>query len=161
MEVAVTVPAGVGAGESVAFESPDGQQLTAVVPDGLAEGETFNVSVMPAWLEEVLEALTHHMFVRILDSFIEKNCEQFVLAGGNNGSFTLEQTAVHQQYQRLFESRIESYLKRHGLSHEEFLQAALVTSTERNALINSLVVVQDFEQFATMMQQRALEKEME
>ena len=159
--LAVTVPPGVGAGESVAFESPDGRSLTALVPDGLGEGDTFTVELTPHWLEEILEALTQDRFVQVLDAFADSNCESFMLAGGGSGSFTLAQTGVHQQFQRLYESRIEAYLKRHGISQEAFAEALLGTSAERNALIDSLVTVQEFARFATMMQQRALEKEMD
>ena len=58
----------------------------------------------------------------------------------------------------MYESRIESYLKRHGVSQEQFMAELVATDGDRNALINSLVVVQDFEAFAKMMLQRALEQ---
>ena len=41
------------------------------------------------------------------------------------------------------------------------MDALLVSSGERNALLDSLLVVQDFARFAQMMQQRAMEKDME
>ena len=153
------VPEGVAAGDSVSFETPDGVSLTVVVPEGTQIGESFIVKVAPAWLDDILEALTQDRFVQILDGFIDANCESFMLAGGGSEGFTLEHTAVHQKYQRFFESRIESYLKRHDLGQDAFMDALLSSSGERNALLDSLVVVQDFERFAKMMQQRALQKE--
>ena len=160
-EVSVLVPEGVAAGDSVTFRTPDGLSLTAVVPEGVVEGETFIVRGAPAWLDEILQALTLDRFVQILDGFIESNCDTFMLAGGGSGAFTLEQTSIHQKYQRFFESRIEGYLKKHGLGQDAFMDALLVSSRERNALLDSLLVVQDFARFAQMMQQRALEKDME
>ena len=160
-EVSVLVPEGVAAGDSVTFQTPGGLSLTAVVPEGVVEGETFIVRVAPAWLDEILQSLTLDRFVQILDGFIESNCDSFMLAGGGSGAFTLEQTYIHQKYQRFFESRIEGYLKKHGLGQDAFMDALLVSSGERNALLDSLLVVQDFARFAQMMQQRAMEKDME
>jgi len=123
------------------------------------EGETFLVELeasRPAWLDEILDALVEDRFVSILDTFITSKCAPF-LSPGSEG-FTLEQTSIHQSYQRVYESRIESYLKRHGVSQEQFMAELVATDGDRNALINSLVVVQDFEAFAKMMLQRALEQ---
>ena len=39
----VTVPAGSGAGDTVEFADAEGNTLTAVVPDGLSEGDVFRV----------------------------------------------------------------------------------------------------------------------
>ena len=61
------------------------------------------------------------------------------------------------------ESRVESYLRQHGVSHEEFLAALRAAdasgSSERRSLTSSLIEVQNFEAFAKLCQQRALEKE--
>ena len=43
--VDVVVPPGVAAGSTVEFEAPDGARLTATVPEGLDEGDTFRVAV--------------------------------------------------------------------------------------------------------------------
>lgn len=100
----------------------------------------------------------------MLRAFCDRECPKF-LTPGEDG-YTLEQTAVHQQYQRLYESRIEAYLRKHGKSTDEFMQALLEaealtahTTQAGSALINSLLLVQDFEAFVQMMMQRALEQE--
>jgi hypothetical protein len=85
-EVSVLVPEGVAAGDTVTFRTPEGLSLTAVVPEGVVEGETFIVRVAPAWLDEILQALTLDRFVQILDGFIESNCDTFMLAGGGSGA---------------------------------------------------------------------------
>ena len=63
------------------------------------------------------------------------------------------------------ESRIESYLKRHGVSSDDFFaallaaeQATCATLASRKSLAASLLLVEDFEAFAKICQQRALEK---
>ena len=93
----VVVPPGVRAGDRVAFEGPNGEQLTAAVPEGVPEGETFLVELeasRPAWLDEILDALVEDRFVSILDAFIKSKCAPF-LSPGTEG-FTLEQTSIHQ-----------------------------------------------------------------
>ena len=46
------------------------------------------------------------------------------LAPGQEGH-TLEQSSVHAQYVRFYESRIESYLRKHGVTSAEFMEALL------------------------------------
>ena len=67
------------------------------------------------------------------------------------------------------ESRIESHLRKHGVSSDDFLRALLEAEDEqsrsgtagaarRTSLASSLLVVQSFEAFFARCQQRALEK---
>ena len=64
---------------------------------------------------------------------------------------------------RLYESRIESHLRRHGVPQEQFmaslLEAEASTAHASKSLIASLLLVEDFEAFSKMMMQRALEQE--
>jgi hypothetical protein len=127
-------------------------------------------------------------FVEFMDAFCERECAKFTTASA--GGYTLEQTAVHEQYKRIYESRIESHLRKHGVSQQAFMQALLDEEERASAgsedaalaaaqseaasigvelrapmpvlpptLIASLLHVENFEEFATMMQQRALEQE--
>jgi hypothetical protein len=161
MDVEVVVPSGIDAGMPVEFYAPDGQLLTATVPDGMCEGDTFVVNIPPAppWLDELLSALTHANFERVLSGFVDTNCDKFTFAGAQGGAYTLEHTDIHNKYQRFYESRIETYLKRIHVTQDE-LCAALVAARRKDSLIDSLPSVQDFEGFCRMMQQRALEKDM-
>ena len=113
----------------------------------------------PTWLGEILDGLTADGFAMVMDAFLNKECAKFLLPGTQG--HTLEQTQVHERYVRLYESRIEAYLKRHGVSGDEFL-AALVAAEGRSggaaSLASSLLLVNDFPAFATMMLQRALEQ---
>ena len=61
----------------------------------------------------------------------------------------------------MYESRIESFLKRHGVSSDEFfsaLFAAELAVAEHKSLATSLMLVQDFGAFFKLSQQRALEQ---
>ena len=155
----VVVPPGVAPGDTLEFADPSGAMLTCVVPHGCSEGMTFEVEVNGGWLEEILNALTQNNFVNVLDGFCTRECPKF-LAPGQEGH-SLEQTSVHSQYVRFYESRIESYLRQHGVSQEEFMAALLEADaagrSSKSTLVSSLLLVQDFESFAKMMTQRALE----
>ena len=155
----LTVPDGCSGGSTVEYQDASGTTQTVVVPEGLSASDTFVVHApVPAWVEEVLDALTHDIFSKVVNDFVAKECQLFMVIGDGH---TLAQTEVHQKYKRLYESRIESHLKRHGLTQEKFMQALLTlpdTCSER-ALVTSLLMVEDFEAFSRMMQQRALEHE--
>ena len=157
----ITVPAGCAAGSSVSFVDSQGVECSAVVPDGLVEGDSFYVS--PAWLEEILNALTQAQFVAVLDVFLNRECPKFLASGESSSGYSLEQTEVHSNYVRLYESRIESHLRKFSISGDEFLAALLATEQRGGGaadktLSGSLLLVNDFEAFAISMQQRALEQ---
>jgi hypothetical protein len=164
-QINVDVPPGCAGGDVVEFITGDGRTLNATVPDGSVEGDTFAVSVVPGFLDDVLDLLTQDRFADILDKYVERECHKFQ----TGDEFTMEQTEAHSVYVRMYESRIESHLRRHGKSSEEFLTALCAadacgelggssTSDSRRSLATSLLQVQNFESFATMCRQRALEK---
>ena len=163
MEVTVLVPPNVQAGGEVVFDTPDGQSCSAIVPEGLVEGDTFTVTVTteppPAWLDGLLDQLVQDKFTAVLDTFVSEHCSKF-LASGADG-YSLECSAVHESYQRFFESRIEAYLRKAGVGQDELMEALCRAEAaggpKHHALTTSLLTVQDFQQFATMMQQRAIE----
>jgi hypothetical protein len=158
-------PDGVGEGGLVAVQTADGTTIEVAVPAGVSPGEAFTIEYTPTssapWLEEILEALVAENFVRVLDGWCERECGMF-LTPGEEGH-TLEQTATHASYVRLYESRIESHLRRHGIPQDQFmaslLQAEASASNASKSLIASLLLVEDFEAFSKMMTQRALERD--
>ena len=162
----VLVPPGCGGGSEVQFVDAAGVNRSAVVPEGLVEGDTFHVELEdpctpPPWLEQILEALTQEKFLAVLNMFLDRECAKFLAAGEADGH-TLEQTDVHTSYCRLYESRIEAHLKRFEVSGDEFLaallQAEVAQPSGESSLSASLLLVQDFRSFASMMKQRALER---
>lgn len=195
----VTVPAGSAAGDLVNFRGPDGSEMSTRVPEGVAEGESFRVEVLEGsevnadrlrlsaqpsllslhpdegasydddtsdWLEDVLDALTNEKFVTIVDGFLLAECHKFLTSAGEH---TMAQTDVHLKYQRLYESRIESLMKRHQVEPAAFVGALLAANaaagsakasdhaSRRQTMLSSLLAIEDFSAFSTMMRQRAAE----
>ena len=157
----VVVPAGCSGGSEVQFQDASGVSHSVVVPDGLLEGDSFHVELHtpPPWLDEILEALTQEKFLSVLNMLLDRECPKFLVAGEGH---TLEQTDVHTSYSRLYESRIEAHLRRFEVSSEVFLDALLQAEqaqpSSKSSLSASLLLVQDFASFASMMKQRALER---
>jgi len=158
----VVVPSGCAGGSTVTFTDATGRELSAMVPEGLTEGDIFHVAIND-FLDDILDGLTQDRFATLCDGFIDKNCDKFLIGGA--GEYSLAQTEVHQNYVRLYESRIESYLKRHSVSSDEFMAALLAADAAeacgpatRKTLSASLLLVQDFGAFAKLCQQRALEQ---
>ena len=85
----ITVPPGCAAGSSVEFTDETGRPFTAVVPEGLVEGDTFRVDIPAAdILDDILDALTEDRFVALLDGFIETQCvDKFLLGGAGEVAF--------------------------------------------------------------------------
>ena len=159
----VVVPEGCASGSEVSFTDAAGIGRVAIVPNGLQPGDTFTVELEPPpWLDQIVEALTQEKFLSVLNIFLDRECSKFLVAGDAD-QHTLEQTSVHTSYCRLYESRIEANLRRYELTQQQFLEALLQAeqqqaSDSRSLLSASLIHVQDFGAFATMMKQRALEK---
>ena len=142
------------------------------------------------WFTAILDALVADKFMEFVDRFCERECAKFV--GASGAAYTLEQTAVHEQYKRLYETRIESHLRKFGISQPQFMNALVLAEANSAAagaaeaeklesarqeaasagielrapepsappsLVASLLLVEDFEAFAQMMLQRALEQE--
>lgn len=115
----------------------------------------------PAWLVALLDKLVQDDFSAVVSRFVERECRVFLVAADGCTQHTLEQSDVHRRYQRLFESRIESHLRAHKISHNRFIDALGAAHDEGvadSSLLRLLQMVEDFESFAAMMLQRAFEK---
>jgi hypothetical protein len=114
------------------------------------------------WLEEIVDSLTQSGFEQVLDGFVSQHAAAFL----SGGEATSEQTQLHEQYVRMYDSRIDAYLKKHNLTRVEF-EAALrsadaaageITRREDRSFASSLAKVHDFANFRSMMLQRAIEQ---
>lgn len=100
------------------------------------------------WLSTLLDALLSEKFFSAVDQFVHLHCALFL---ATRGEHRLEHTKVHDQYQRLFESRIEAHLRANNVSHQAFCEEimaahddaaanAAVDQSEQPSLLRSLQV---------------------
>jgi len=143
-QVELTVPAGVAAGDPLEFEH-DGTLYNAVVPDGLGEGDIFQIEVSAA---HPAGSFTDYLQSRaasgdLMDRFvawfeshgIEEQFETFLaehahlVKGAADGSEqSHEWWPVYQTYQAKFDALLQEFLTEAGVSAEEFLAAAKTAS---------------------------------
>lgn len=75
------------------------------------------MAATPSWLDEIVDKLSSEDVASVVDAFVEKKLDAFLSAS------PAQQAEVHRLYARLYDSRIESYLKTHGIRLEEFYRA--------------------------------------
>ena len=139
--VDLTVPAGVAAGDPLEFEH-DGTLYNAAVPDGLGEGDVFQIEVSAAHpagsFTDYLESRAASgdlmdRFVAWFDSHgIEEQFETFLAehahlvkgAAGGSVEHSHEWWPVYQAYQAKFDALLQEFLAETGASADDFLTAA-------------------------------------
>jgi hypothetical protein len=120
--VTVTVPAGLAAGDTVAFES-NGRMLEAVVPDGLAEGDVFEVEALDV-MDQFTAWFERSSVGDCIDQFIRDNAEKLGDLHSVDGEQSHEWWPMYQTYQRQFDELLATFLAEAGCSQEEFMAAA-------------------------------------
>lgn len=114
------MPAGCGEGSEIEFLDSSGSGHRVTVPAGLSAGDHFRVELIeevatsPAWLSQILDALTAENFLSVLNAFCDRECDKFLLAGADASQHTLEQTDIHAKYCRIYVSQEDSSA---GLRH--------------------------------------------
>ena len=139
--VDLTVPAGVAAGDPLEFEH-DGTLYNAAVPDGLGEGDVFQIEVSAAHpagsFTDYLEsrAASGDLMDRFVAWFeshgIEEQFEAFLAehahlvkgAAGGSVEHSHEWWPVYQAYQAKFDALLQEFLAETGASADDFLTAA-------------------------------------
>mmetsp|Transcript_21329 Transcript_21329/g.40607 ORF Transcript_21329/g.40607 Transcript_21329/m.40607 type:complete len:128 (-) Transcript_21329:447-830(-) len=111
------------------------------------------------WVEDLLGKLTEEKFLSFLEDFTESHCGKF-----EEGEQKLEYTEIHQQYARLYESRMEAYLKKQSCKPDTFAEALKAKVGEDPAyaqFLELLIAVEDYQEFCRMMIRRKRETEEE
>mmetsp|Transcript_4934 Transcript_4934/g.5781 ORF Transcript_4934/g.5781 Transcript_4934/m.5781 type:complete len:117 (+) Transcript_4934:174-524(+) len=102
------------------------------------------------WLPQLLDKLTEDKFLQFLDDFTYKHCDDF----HDGEEQSLEHTEIHQQYKRMFESRIEAYLKNQNCTIDTFMSVCkerLASDESYRTFFDALLQVEDYEAFRKMM----------
>mmetsp|Transcript_40631 Transcript_40631/g.91653 ORF Transcript_40631/g.91653 Transcript_40631/m.91653 type:complete len:137 (+) Transcript_40631:82-492(+) len=111
----------------------------------------------------LVQRMTDDRFLSFIEDFVEENSQYFEHAAAFGEGHKLFQTEVHQQYQRLFESRVEAWLRERGCGYESFIAAIAGGGSEGLAadVVQELLAVADFEQFVSMMRAHRSRLELE
>ena len=129
----VVVPAGVGAGDTIEVTDPDGNLLRATVPDGLQEGDIFQLTCGASMDGESIMQQFEDWFEREkVDDQIEewaiRNAQRLQitdaeLAAGADGEQPHEWWPLYLEYQQEFEALLQRFLDEAGCTSEDFLTA--------------------------------------
>ena len=168
--VDLTVPAGVAAGDPLEFEH-DGTLYNAAVPDGLGEGDVFQIEVSTAHpagsFTDYLEsrAASGDLMDRFVAWFeshgIEEQFETFLAehahlvkgaAGGSEQSH--EWSPVYQAYQAKFDALLQEFLSETGASADDFLTAAKSASGMNDIILKIFLASSEYETFVNFMADR-------
>ena len=172
----VVVPPGVGPGEPVAFEH-DGATLEAIVPDGLREGDTFQVELADDGSVNPLEQLRSYREERAdrgdltdkfvawfereavgdqIDAFIESNAHRIgAVPDAAEGEQSHEWWPIYQEYQTSFDTLLQQFLDEAGATAEELLQAAEHAEGMNEMYFQLFLAHADYSMFVELMAQEA------
>ncbi|CAL1133932.1 unnamed protein product [Cladocopium goreaui] len=100
---------------------------------------------------DLVDRLTDENFLAFVEQFAQENCAVF--AGFETEHLHCFHT-LHQQYQRLFESRAEAWFREKGLRPEVLAISADKPASLARDLADSLLAVSDYQAFVTMMRRR-------
>ena len=156
----VTVPPGVAAGAQIEFDG-----LTVTVPEGVDEGETFQVVVdggsavscaqimqtFMAWFER--ESVGDQV-----DRFVVENAHKMVGHIEMEGEHSHEWWPLYLQYQQQFETLLVAFLEEAGCSQEQFLAAANAAEGMDGMYIGLFLAHSEYDMFVGMMSQEALKQ---
>ena len=169
----VVVPDGVGAGGVVSFEDESGRVLEAVVPEGLASGETFKVEVGDDGGVHPLEQLSNYMEERAaggdltdkfvawferesvgdqIDAFIERNAHLIgAIPSVVDGEQSHEWWALYQEYQAQFDALLQQFLDDAGCTAHDFLSAAEKAEGMNEMYFQLFLAHSDYQVFVDLM----------
>ena len=175
----VTVPPGVGAGGTVAFEDvATGRMLEAVVPDGVAEGETFQVEVDEDGSVHPIEALNSYVANRAaggdvmdvfvawfereavgeqIDAFISENASRIgSIPEAAEGEQSHEWWPIYQEYSKQFDKLLEQFLEEAACTVDQFMEAAKEAEGMNEMYLQLFLAHSNYEMFVEMMSQEAM-----
>jgi len=176
----VVVPAGVSAGETVAFADEHGNQLEAVVPDGLVEGDTFQVEVSESGETRPLpvQQLVSYMDERaasgdlmdkfaawferemvgdVIDKFIERNAHLIGTASSDSEQ-SHEWWPLYQEYQKQFDTLLNEFMHEVGCDRDQFLSAAAGAGGMNDMYLKLFLAHSEYELFIEQMSHENLKQ---
>ena len=162
----VTVPAGSGAGDTVEFADAEGNTLTAVVPDGLSEGEVFRVEELGMPVESTGSIMERFAswFEREeigdqIDKFIRDNAG--VLGTHRpridmNAEHSHDLWPLFQEYSARFDALLQTFLVEASCTAEEFLEAAKEAQGMQEIYVQLFLAHSEYEMFIELLSHEAV-----
>lgn len=176
--VDVAVPAGVGPGDIVSFQDASGSTLEVTVPEGLAEGDVFQVAVNEAGAVHPLAALNAYVQARAasgdvmdkfvawfereevgakIDRFVELNAATIGSAAADQEQ-SLDWWPLYQAYQTQFDELLQEFLDEAQCTAEEFLAAADGAEGMNNMYLKLFLAHSDYQVFIDQMGEKFREQ---
>jgi hypothetical protein len=176
--VDVAVPAGVGPGDIVSFQDASGSTLEVTVPEGLAEGDVFQVEVNEAGAVHPLAALNAYVQARAasgdvmdkfvawfereevgakIDRFVELNAATIGSAAADQEQ-SLDWWPLYQAYQNQFDELLQEFLDEAQCTAEEFLAAAHGAEGMNNMYLKLFLAHSDYQVFIDQMGEKFREQ---
>ena len=176
--VDVAVPAGVGPGDIVSFQDASGCTLEVTVPEGLAEGDVFQVAVNEAGAVHPLAALNAYVQARAasgdvmdkfvawfereevgakIDRFVELNAATIGSAAADQEQ-SLDWWPLYQAYQTQFDELLQEFLDEAQCTAEEFLAAADGAEGMNNMYLKLFLAHSDYQVFIDQMGEKFREQ---
>ena len=162
----VTVPAGSGAGDTVEFADAEGNTLTAVVPDGLSEGDVFRVDELGMPVESTGSIMERFAswFEREeigdqIDKFIRDNAG--VLGTHRpridmNAEHSHDLWPLFQEYSARFDALLQTFLVEASCTAEEFLEAAKEAQGMQEIYVQLFLAHSEYEMFIELLSHEAV-----
>lgn len=163
----VTVPAGLGPGDTVEFPDAEGNTMTVVIPDGCAEGDVFRVDEMGLVVE-------HHGSSSIMDNFVQwfereeigDKVDQFIrdhasVLGAHRrhdtgAEHSHELWPIYQEYAAQFDTLLQQFLNENGCSSEEFLAASKNAEGMEEIYVQLFLAHAEYEMFIELLSHEAV-----
>jgi hypothetical protein len=163
----VTVPPGLGAGDTVEFSDAEGNIMTAVVPPGYAEGEIFRVDELGLPVEAPQRGGIMDRFVEWfereeigdkVDRFIREHATVLGNARRHdvNDEHSHELWPLFQEYSSQFEALLQTFLDEAGCSGEEFLEAAKSAAGMEEVYVQLFLAHSEYEMFIELLSHEAV-----
>ena len=175
-ELDVVVPDGVGPGEQITVNAPDGSSFDVVVPDGVGPGDVFRVTLpesepspppppqeplQMAGLSEGQVGIMRQCLLAIedckqLDEFVNTRCDEFgdYVEGREQ---KLEWQTLYNEYVERIEKIIEDTLQQHGATSAELYELLKAARQDRraNIFLDRFLAIESYDEFCFFMGQAA------
>lgn len=163
----LTVPPGVGPGETIEYADDNGVMLTAVVPEHCGPGDDFEVTDGAGAGADIMQAFgawfERESVGDQIDRFVVENAHRMAQTGhiptsSDSGEHSHEWWPLFLEYKEQFEVLLESFLQEAGCDASEFLAAAKTAEGMSEVYVQLFLAHSEYEMFVELMGMEALKQ---